>query len=211
MREGEIAVGVDLDHALVPAVALLDRLVDRQRVEEFVGDHDGRAVRHLVERLVPERPATSTLGQRRSAAALLQHRADLDQMQHDRRRGTPAPPWRRAARRASWCRGRGRARPAARCSGEPICCQTAAAHSPISSPNIWLISGAVMKSPPRAERIARRCSSRARGWVRHSAMYSPTGIGPAASMRRRISASSGVMRRAMLRRCSGGTLQRGRR
>ncbi len=34
-------------------------------------------------------------------------------------------------------------------SGAPICCQTAAAHSPISSPNIWLISGAVMKSPPR--------------------------------------------------------------
>ncbi len=32
-------------------------------------------------------------------------------------------------------------------SGAPICCQTAAIHKPISSPNIWLISGAVMKSP----------------------------------------------------------------
>ena len=40
-------------------------------------------------------------------------------------------------------------------SGAPICCQAAAAHSPISSPNIWLTSGAVMKSPARAERIAR--------------------------------------------------------
>jgi hypothetical protein len=32
-------------------------------------------------------------------------------------------------------------------SGAPICCQTAASQIPISSPNIWLISGAVMKSP----------------------------------------------------------------
>ena len=32
-------------------------------------------------------------------------------------------------------------------SGAPICRQTEAAHSPISSPNIWLTSGAVMKSP----------------------------------------------------------------
>ena len=33
--------------------------------------------------------------------------------------------------------------------GEPIPCQTTAHQSPISSPNAWLISGAVMKSPPR--------------------------------------------------------------
>ena len=33
--------------------------------------------------------------------------------------------------------------------GAPIFCQTAAAQIPISSPNIWLISGAVMKSPSR--------------------------------------------------------------
>ena len=33
-------------------------------------------------------------------------------------------------------------------SGAPICRHTAAIHSPINSPNIWLISGAVMKSPP---------------------------------------------------------------
>ena len=35
-----------------------------------------------------------------------------------------------------------------RFSGEPICFQTAAIQSPIISPNIWLASGAVMKSPP---------------------------------------------------------------
>ena len=33
-------------------------------------------------------------------------------------------------------------------SGSPICRQTAAIHNPINSPNIWLISGEVMKSPP---------------------------------------------------------------
>ena len=36
-------------------------------------------------------------------------------------------------------------------AGDPICCQTTAHHSPISSPNTWLISGAVMKSPARAD------------------------------------------------------------
>ena len=40
-------------------------------------------------------------------------------------------------------------------SGDPIPRQTAAVHRPINSPNIWLISGAVMKSPARAERVAR--------------------------------------------------------
>ena len=32
-------------------------------------------------------------------------------------------------------------------SGDPICCQVTADQRPISSPNTWLISGAVMKSP----------------------------------------------------------------
>jgi hypothetical protein len=40
-------------------------------------------------------------------------------------------------------------------SGSPICRHTAAAHAPISSPNIWLISGAVTKSPltPNGSRL----------------------------------------------------------
>ena len=33
--------------------------------------------------------------------------------------------------------------------GEPIAFQTEAAHSPSNSPNIWLTSGAVVKSPSR--------------------------------------------------------------
>ena len=32
-------------------------------------------------------------------------------------------------------------------AGAPICPQTSAVHRPRSSPNIWLISGAVTKSP----------------------------------------------------------------
>ena len=39
--------------------------------------------------------------------------------------------------------------------GSPICFHTAAIHSPINSPNIWLISGEVMKSPrsPSGSRV----------------------------------------------------------
>ena len=40
-------------------------------------------------------------------------------------------------------------------SGAPISSPDGGAHSPISSPNIWLISGAVMKSPvaPNGSRV----------------------------------------------------------
>ena len=51
--EGELAVVTDLDLAQVPAAVALDGLVHRQRVEEFVGDDDGGAVRHFVEARVP--------------------------------------------------------------------------------------------------------------------------------------------------------------
>ena len=40
-------------------------------------------------------------------------------------------------------------------SGRPIACQAPSSHTPISSPNIWLISGAVVKSPaaPNGSRV----------------------------------------------------------
>jgi hypothetical protein len=40
-------------------------------------------------------------------------------------------------------------------SGDPARCHRSAAHNPISSPNIWLISGAVVKSPadPSGSRV----------------------------------------------------------
>ena len=80
--ERQIAIGIDLDHALVPAVELLDRLVHRQRVEQFVGEHDGGPVRHLVEGLMPHHRHVER--GHRLLLPLLQRRADLDQMQHDR-------------------------------------------------------------------------------------------------------------------------------
>ena len=44
--------------------------------------------------------------------------------------------------------------------GAPIARHAVAAHSPISSPNIWLISGAVTKSPAAPKRRG-DCNSRA--------------------------------------------------
>ena len=51
--EGEIAHAVDFDHPLMPAVAQFHRLLHRHRIEEFVGDDDDVAFRHVVQRLVP--------------------------------------------------------------------------------------------------------------------------------------------------------------
>ncbi len=47
-------------------------------------------------------------------------------------------------------------------SGAPMRCHRSTHHRPMSSPNTWLTSGAVMKSPPRAEGIARRVIAPAR-------------------------------------------------
>ena len=147
------AVVGDLDHALVPAVDAHHRLMHRQRVEELVGEDDGRAVRHLGRATDATATGTSDAGQR-LPLPLLQRRADLDQM-HDQRlaeirhdlhraqrvehHGAAAGPeldQPHVLRRAHRPPGRG-------------------AHSPISSPNIWLISGAVMKSPlaPNGSRV----------------------------------------------------------
>ena len=52
-----------------------------------------------------------------------------------------------AAHRAPACRARARARRNAPARSRPARIHMSASHSPISSPNIWLISGAVMKSP----------------------------------------------------------------
>ena len=52
-KEAKRAVAVDLDDAAVPAVRLFHRLVDRQRVEKFVGDDDRRTGGDIVERVDP--------------------------------------------------------------------------------------------------------------------------------------------------------------
>ena len=43
----------DLDHTLMPAVGAHHRLMDRQRIEELVGEQDERTVRHLLDRAMP--------------------------------------------------------------------------------------------------------------------------------------------------------------
>ena len=65
------------------------------------------------------------------------------------RRGRPAGRARRAADRPSACRGRDQARRGRTGDGAPIASQVATAQRPISSPKIWLTSGAVTKSPAR--------------------------------------------------------------
>ena len=97
----------------------------------------------------------------RLALRLAQHGARLDQ----RDRSMPSSKLGHAAQRAKRvCHQR--AAPGSKLGdgharGSPMVCQTAAAHTPISSPNIWLISGAVMKSPSLSDRLARRVIARA--------------------------------------------------
>ncbi len=80
--EAQIALGADLDDALVPAVGLLDRLMHRQRIDEFVGDDEARAAGDVFQRRVPKHRHVETF--QPLLLQLLQCRADLDQMQHDR-------------------------------------------------------------------------------------------------------------------------------
>ena len=132
----------------------LDQLADRQRVEEFVGDDEQRPV---VGQAVDSRRASSAPGTR-SRLRGAQRRAGLDQMDRRRQPGLRHRPQRiggqRAAARAEFDIMRRRAAGAVP--------QVGAATAPISSPNIWLISGAVVKSPRRAQRIARRVIMRVR-------------------------------------------------
>ena len=81
--EVELVVLADLDHALVPAVGAHHRLVDRQRVEELVGQDDQRAIRHFPQRGMPrDRQVGGVEG---LPLQPFQHRVDLDEM-HDHRR-----------------------------------------------------------------------------------------------------------------------------
>ena len=71
----------DLDHTLVPAIGAHHRLVDRQRIEELVGEHDQRTVRHLLDRAMPRHRHVGEA--QRLALQALQRRADFDHVQGD--------------------------------------------------------------------------------------------------------------------------------
>ena len=165
--EGEPAIRAKPDEALAPAALGADELADRQRVEELVGDDDRRPGRRLRQPLMP--------GDRNGAAverALLRLRAAPGSS----RQAAPAPHRRnpgRPARRAGGPRisvpRPGPSSTSANGRGRPMSRQVSTAQRPMSSPNIWLISGAVTKSPPRRTDRA-SCSSRAPGAPRQSAM-----------------------------------------
>ena len=50
----KIAVRRDIDDTLMPAAGLFDRLVNWQRIDEFVGDDDARAAGDILEFIVPQ-------------------------------------------------------------------------------------------------------------------------------------------------------------
>ena len=79
--ELKFSVGVDLDHALVPAVLVTDHLVDRQHVEIFVGEDDARSLRHVVDAVVPGDVAHA---RQRRTLPLAQDRIDLDHVDMER-------------------------------------------------------------------------------------------------------------------------------
>ena len=129
-------------------------LADRQRVEEFVGDDQQRAARRAgsKDRRARPRPAPAPPGRR----------AGPGWSRPDGRRAPARRPHRpqrvggqRAAARAEL--DIMRAAPAA-----PRAATDRRARLPTSSPNIWLISGAVTKSPAAPKRIAGRVIMRVR-------------------------------------------------
>ena len=124
------------------ALDAADDLPDRQRVEEFVGDEQQRALAGRSAMSSCQRPCRQPLGLRRA-----QRRAGLDEMRPRRRKPARAHrPQRIGGQRAA-------ARAELGIDGVGRRCRRAASRSasaaPTSSPNIWLISGAVVKSPPR--------------------------------------------------------------
>ena len=145
---------VEPDCALQPLAADPDKLADRHGVEQLVGDDDQRLLGQLAMRLVPG-DAAAAFAERR-LLDVGQPRARLDH-------GESALPAQDAASSLPTVRSMsfisvprpGPISASVTGSGRPIACQALSTQTPISSPNIWLISGAVMKSPaaPNGSRV----------------------------------------------------------
>ena len=155
--ESKRAIFIERHHALAPAALCLHILAHGQSIEELVGDQEQRPVRRRGSSKLSRPGKFHAAILQLFFLRLLQRRTGFDQHALPaRRRNSGAQLQRRAARPPSACRGQDRARPAAAGCGFPWSCQTCATQSPKSSPNIWLISGAVMKSPaaPKGSRVA---------------------------------------------------------
>src|SRR6056297_1860107 len=116
------------DHAFAPARPVAEKLADGQGVEELVGDEEERRLGEAVEAVVPHRRVRGE----GAGLGLAQHGGKLHKVKPDRL-------------------GTGSASVTG--VGAPVWVQWAASDSPRSSPNIWLISGAVVKSAPSGSRV----------------------------------------------------------
>ncbi len=81
--ELEIAVGVEPDHSLMPAVGLPHHLMHRQRIDIFVGEDDGPAAFRNVEQAAMPGQRDVDIAQR-AALQLLERRADLHHVNRQR-------------------------------------------------------------------------------------------------------------------------------
>ena len=192
MAELQAAVVGDLDHALVPAVDAHHRLVHRQRVEELVGEDDGRAVRAPRSSVWCQCDRHVDAGQRLRAGAarsagLISTRCTTSAL---RNAGTIC-----AARSASsiMVPRPGPSSTRRTFSGEPISLPGRGGPQPDQLAEHLADLRRGDEVALGAERIARHVVAVLADGSRHSVMYCATGIGPAAAMRRRISASSGGM------------------
>ena len=88
--EGEAAFAVACDQPLAPGLAAADELPDGQRIDEFVGEHDQRTLRHRVERRIPAKRCASILEG-------LPLRLDHDGARLDQRHGDAVEEFRNAA------------------------------------------------------------------------------------------------------------------
>ena len=81
MTEAKLVILVDLDNPLVPAIHAHHRLMDRQSIEELVGQNDRWTLRHLLQGLVPFH---RYIGVRKCVALQLCERwTDLHEMDRD--------------------------------------------------------------------------------------------------------------------------------
>ena len=152
-RKAETQAVPQADQPLVPAIRPALELADRQGVEEFVGDQEEGAVGQILH---PFHPVGRRSADPRQGLGL--HGAELGRgLDQHQTGGGVEPRHPRVARRRSAISvprpGPSSAR--VKGSGAPRSSQACARARPKSSPNIWLISGAVVKSPaaPKGSRV----------------------------------------------------------
>ena len=128
-------------------------LPHRQRIDELVGDEDERALRQILDALAPLQRGR---GGRATSFACVSRSTGL--VSTSAMVMLSSSPGTRTNTRSASAISVPRPGPssAKTTAGSPMACHTAAAQTPSSSPNTWLISGAVTKSPSRADRLARR-------------------------------------------------------